>query len=1026
MKKKKNKKTASTVAKKDQPTISVCLIVKNEEKYLDNCLASVKKIADELIIVDTGSTDRTMEIARKYTDKIYLHPWKDSFSEARNHYLHYAKGEWIFQIDADEELVQKDIPVIRNAIQEPDLDGVMVQIVSKLRKGRSEAIHSVERIFRNNGVIHYEGRVHNRVVGMKNAKVYPIRLIHYGYDLKQYQSKQKFERTVSLLKMDLEDDPNNPITLHYLSCSYFSQGMFREALETSLKAIKLSEDKKDSNMIYLWSRYNAAMSYYHLGDLKNAEEVALSSIKRFSRHIDAHYILTAVYYDLKQWSRTCDHGHKYLNLVKLLRTSPDKFGNLVTCSLNEEWNIHALTGIACFEQGQEINSQESFEKAVQKAPEPFVALRAIGIYFYNKNNPVKSLLYLEKAHRQNSHDETVNHMLGKLSRKNEDSQHEPTISCCMIVKNEEVFLEKCLRSVKDYVDELIIVDTGSTDKTVDIARTFTDKVYFHPWEGSFSKARNQALQYATGDWIFQIDGDEELVPGSGEKIRQAVREAGSADAIFVNIISTYSGGRKKARHNFERLFRNNGVIHYEGIVHNRIISKTHTKHSTIEVMHYGYNVEEKKANEKFLRTTELLKKQICETPDDPMPHHYLGTSYLTRGMHKECIEESILAIELAEKQCNNNTLYLWTFHNAAISFFHLGDLKKARDYSLRALKKCPDHLDSSYTMALLAAEEKKWDGVIHYGLRYLELRDHCENNPDKTGAIINSTLSEGGSINLLIGHAYHALKNNTDMDKHYQAAYQMSEAKWEVWLNIGTFHMDRSGDLMLAHRYLELARQEAPQEQSTWYMLAKLNSKMGNIGEEKRCLEYLYNTGTKDVMVLNRLAYLSLDSSDLATAHQALDVVLKLDPTNYLAFYNRGILYKLQKMPDRAIEAFSEAIEINTQEAAPWLHLGEITLQLGQFDEARLFFERVCTLEKGMLKSLLYLCEIELRQNRIIDFIHWFDLILKELQLNRDKTIHNVEDISSILHGIKSALIHNSDLSSQISTLFSLLPSGRN
>jgi tetratricopeptide (TPR) repeat protein len=131
-------------------------------------------------------------------------------------------------------------------------------------------------------------------------------------------------------------------------------------------------------------------------------------------------------------------------------------------------------------------------------------------------------------------------------------------------------------------------------------------------------------------------------------------------------------------------------------------------------------------------------------------------------------------------------------------------------------------------------------------------------------------------------------------------------------------------------------------------------------------------------------------------------------------------------MPDRAIEAFSEAIEINTQEAAPWLHLGEITLQLGQFDEARLFFERVCTLEKGMLKSLLYLCEIELRQNRIIDFIHWFDLILKELQLNRDKTIHNVEDISSILHGIKSALIHNSDLSSQISTLFSLLPSGRN
>ncbi len=1021
---KKNKNTA-TRAKKDQPTISVCLIVKNEEKYLDNCLSSVKHIADELIIVDTGSTDRTVEIAQKYTDKVYLHPWKDSFSEARNHYLQYAKGNWIFQIDADEELVQEDIPVIRKAIQKPGLDGVMVQIVSKLRNGQSEAIHSVERIFRNNGVIHYEGRVHNRIVGMKNAKVYPIRLIHYGYDLNQKQSKQKFERTVSLLKMDLEDDPNNPITYHYLSCSYFSQGMFRETLEASLKAIQLSEDKNDSNMIYLWSRYNAAMSYYRLGDLKNAEEVALSGSKRFSRHIDAHYILTAIYYDLQQWSRTIEHGHKYLNLVKLLRTSPEDFGNLMICSLNEEWNIHVLVGIACFEQGQEINSQESFEKAVQKAPEPFVALRAIGIYFYNKNNPVKSLLYLEKAHQQNSHDETVNHLMGKLSCKSEDSQKEPTISCCMIVKNEEVFLEKCLRSVKDYVDELIIVDTGSTDKTADIARTFTDKVYFHPWEGSFSKARNQVLQYATCDWIFQIDGDEELVFGSGEKLRQTVREAGGVDAIFVNIISTYSGGRKKARHSFERLFRNNGVIHYEGIVHNRVIGQTRTKHSMIEVMHYGYNVEEKKANEKFSRTTELLKKQICEMPDDPMPHHYLGTSYLTRGMHKECIEESVLAIELAEKQANNNTLYLWTCHNAAISFFHLGDLKNARDYSLRALKKCPDHLDSSYTMALLAAEEKQWDDVLHYGLRYLELRDYYENNPDKTGTIINSTLSEGGSINLLIGHAYHALSNYADMDKHYQAAYQIIEGKWQAWWNIGNFHIDRSCDLKLARQYLDLALEEAPDEPSVWYTLAKWNNKTKNSIDEKLCLERLLELGSQDLMVLNRLATLSLASEDLTGTHKALDALMNIDNQNYPALCSLGLLYRRQNQLDRAMESFNKAIEINPQEATSWLYLGEIALQLGQYDNARSFFERVCSLEKGMLKSLLYLCEIELRQNRIVDFIRWCDLILKELRLDRNRTINSVEDISIILHEINDALIHDSDLSSQASNILSLLPKSR-
>jgi glycosyltransferase involved in cell wall biosynthesis/Tfp pilus assembly protein PilF len=1026
MKKKKMAKKINTAVKQSvKPMISVCMIAKDEEKYIDRCLKSVKPIADEIIFIDTGSMDRTIEIAKIYTDKIYFHPWNDSFSEARNHCLKYATGNWIFQIDADEELVQDDIPVIRKAIRECGLDGVMVQIVSKLRSGRSEAIHSVERLFRNNGVIHYEGRVHNRIVGMKNAKVFPIRLNHYGYDLQQKQSRLKFKRTVSLLEMDLKDDPNNPLTHHYLSCSYLSEGMLQEALEAGLKAIKLYDDKKDSNMISRWSYYNVAISYYRMGDLKNAEELAVRSINTFPRHIDAYYILTAVSYDLQQWSRTIDYGHKYLDLVKLLRTSPTDFGNLVTCALNEEWNMHVLIGIACFELGQEINSQKSFEKAIQSAPEPFIALRAIGIYFYNKKHMAKSFLYLKKAHQQNANDETINQLLEKISAKNENFQKKPTISCCMIVKDEEAFLEACLESVKDFVDEIVIVDTGSTDNTVNIAQKFTDRIYFHTWEGSFSKARNQALQYARCDWIFQIDGDEDLVEGSGEKLRQAVSEAGEADAIFVNIVSIYSGGRKTARHNFERLFRNNGVIHYESIVHNRVVGQTFTKPSKIELMHYGYNVEEKKANAKFIRTADLLKEQIAKDPNNPMPHQYLGTSYLARGMFKECLDESTLAIGLAERQGNEDVIYLSTHHNAAIALYHMGELQNARDYSLRALKKCPDHLDSLYMMTILSAEDKLWNDLPPYGMRYLELRDYYENNPDRAGVIINSTISEGGSINLLIGHAYHALKNYTDMDKHYQAAYQMSEDKWQTLWNIGTFHMDRSGDLRLSHRYLDLALKEAPNEPSIWYMLAKWNNKTENDEAERRCLARLLELGSQDAIVLNRLADLSLSSDDLTTAQQALDALMKIDNRNHTALCNFGLLYWRQNSLDLAMEAFGKAIEINPQESAPWLHLGEIAVQLDQLDNARLFFERVCNLGNGVIKALLYLCEIELKQGRMVEFIRWCDLLLKELQLNRDRMLQSVEDLSGIFHEIHLALIHDSELSSQVSQILSLMPSSR-
>jgi hypothetical protein len=107
------------------------------------------------------------------------------------------------------------------------------------------------------------------------------------------------------------------------------------------------------------------------------------------------------------------------------------------------------------------------------------------------------------------------------------------------------------------------------------------------------------------------------------------------------------------------------------------------------------------------------------------------------------------------------------------------------------------------------------------------------------------------------------------------------------------------------------------------------------------------------------------------------------------------------------------------------MHLGEITLQLRQLDEARVIFERAHTLDKGKLKSLLYLCEIELRQNRFVEFIHWCDLILKELQLDRTKTIHTIEDMSNIFHEIENTLMHNSDLSSHVAKIVPLLPGAR-
>jgi Glycosyltransferases involved in cell wall biogenesis len=137
----------------------------------------------------------------------------------------------------------------------------------------------------------------------------------------------------------------------------------------------------------------------------------------------------------------------------------------------------------------------------------------------------------------------------------------------MIVKNEERFLPLCLDSVKDYVDEMIIVDTGSSDGTVEIAKSYNAKVYHHPWENSFSKARNYSLKYATSEWILILDADEEIDKIDAPRLKEVLKDD-RTNVILLPVFSKSYKGKNLGVGNSERIFRNHLDFRYEGIVHN--------------------------------------------------------------------------------------------------------------------------------------------------------------------------------------------------------------------------------------------------------------------------------------------------------------------------------------------------------------------------------------------------------------------------------------------------------------------------
>jgi glycosyltransferase involved in cell wall biosynthesis len=215
----------------------------------------------------------------------------------------------------------------------------------------------------------------------------------------------------------------------------------------------------------------------------------------------------------------------------------------------------------------------------------------------------------------------------------------------MIVKNEEDYLPGCLKSIKDIVDEIIIVDTGSTDKTVEIAKNFGAKVYFFPWNNNFSEARNESLKYATKDWILILDGDDELYPKDQENFKDMLTRQLDENAIYYFETLNYYGDTiddNSITINLNpRLFKNNQGTHYAGEVHNQLVhseNKYNAIYKLIQIHHYGYMNKNIHSKNKRTRNITLLNEQLKKDPDDSFAHFNLGTEYATLNDVKTALD----------------------------------------------------------------------------------------------------------------------------------------------------------------------------------------------------------------------------------------------------------------------------------------------------------------------------------------------------------------------------------------------------
>jgi len=273
------------------PSIAAVMIVKNEEKNLPRSLKSIEGVVDEIVIVDTGSTDSTIEIALNHGAKLVQYEWDDDFSKPRNLGIEAATKDWILHLDADEEL-RADRARLTQLASDPRPLAYNVHVVTADNDEDAKTGASIvsPRLFRRRSDIRYEYPIHEMIKVGDLSKVVPadFRIYHFGPIAGGHRPKH--ERNIPILIKALEVDPENAYLNFMLGTEYWSSSKGEEALHRFDQALKFAD--------LLWMKASAernrAMMLFALGREKEAAESLKQSIGRYPDFTDLYYIYGTV------------------------------------------------------------------------------------------------------------------------------------------------------------------------------------------------------------------------------------------------------------------------------------------------------------------------------------------------------------------------------------------------------------------------------------------------------------------------------------------------------------------------------------------------------------------------------------------------------------------------------------------------------------------------------------------------------------------------------------------------------------
>jgi glycosyltransferase involved in cell wall biosynthesis len=859
--------------------LSVCVIARDEEAVIGRCLESVQPAADQIVVVDTGSTDRTVEIAEGYGATIGHFTWCDDFAAARNLSLELATGDWILWLDADDYLLPADLQKVTKA---KALSVDQAFYFTLINEGDDRSRFRQVKMFPNRPEIRFERPVHETVVPALTRLGIPLRstdaeVRHTGYAVKAVTESKKAYYQELMLKW-LADHPEDYQTCFRIGHTFYSNGDRGRAREYFDRILRVGRDRVEPVFDFRLAATFSGRCLLEEGQYEQA--ISLLEQARELKSDDALMLLSLgdAYTKLGQYERA----------VELLQAAQqgqiDPFFPLD--ARNIEYATQFFLGQGCRELGRVKEAQEAFGRAGELMPER-----------------EEAQLAMEQLSREIPADPEPE-AVPAGSRGGEKR-----LSLCMIVRDEEERLGNCLESVQGLVDEIVVVDTGSVDRTVEVAERYGARIGHFPWCDNFSAARNVSLELATGDWILWLDADDLLPAEEHARIRHLTEQGRDKCYFFV----LDDQGYEQVSCLQMRLFPNLPGVTFEMPIHEQVTPSLarlgiEMVSTDIRVVHTGYTTPDVVRAKKD-RYLGIMEQWLEEHPENYIVRSHVALTYHTTGHLDEAVDAyRKIVYESDCLQDRNYVIYTTALLFLGRTYLKKGEVDRAFEYARKAEEVDPDYILTRLSLAEIGVRREAFPEALRYAEGLLSGGQQMTFFPIDQREIVYSA-------HLLCGQAQQGLGDLDAAEKYFLQAAEIPVVRRGEALGSLSELYKVQGKLDRAIEVLTEAHEIDPDE-----------------------TKHLFNIGS-----------IYLEQKKLEEASDFFQKVIDRVPDFSSALLNLGYIAKVQGRPEEAEEIYRRAIEIDPDGVEARANLAHLHLDQERFEEAREVFREVRARKPGLV-----------------------------------------------------------------------------